>query len=228
MDFLQLLIQDGALLRGHFVYLKGQHAPRYTNKTVAFVRARSVDAYARAIVDQFEHEGIETLVAPELGAIQLMAHVQSHFLRRGQEVNAVIATKVREPHPNADIAKEGYSKATKRFEITRDQPRFVKGCRVLMIEDVFSTGSSIQEALAPVKACGGIPIAAAVLMNQGSVTADAIGVDRIHALVHDPVTQWFEGCPLCEQRVPVNTKVGKGKDFLLTDQARKLGLTSAD
>lgn len=228
MDFLQLLVRDGALLNGHFVFLKGQHASRYTNKTVAFVRGSSVDAFAMAIVDQFEDEHIETLVAPELGAISLMAHVQSHFLRRGQDVAAIVATKVREFHPDPAIAALGYSKPTKKFEISRDQPRFVEGRRVLMVEDVFSTGSSIQEALEPVRACGGLPVAAAVLMNQGDVTAESIGIARVHALIHDPVEQWFEGCPLCERRTPVNTRVGKGKEFLLTAEARALGLTAAD
>jgi orotate phosphoribosyltransferase len=215
-------------MHGHFVYLKGQHAPRYTNKTAAFVRSSNVRVFARAIADHFCGNGIEVLVAPELGAIQLMAHVQEHLsVIDSRDIFGVIATKIWESHPDPEIAKLGYRRPTKKFEIVRDQARFVKGRRVLVIEDVFSTGSSVQNTIEAIAACDGIPVAAAVLMNQGGVTAEDVGLDQTYSLIDDLVEQYFGNCPLCKDRIPINTEVGKGKDFLLTDEARELGLVAA-
>ena len=54
-----------------------------------------------------------------------------------------------------------------------------------------------------------------VLSNRGGVTAEQLGVPRLHELTTIPMEFWaLEECPLCKDGTPVNTQIGKGAEFL--------------
>ena len=72
-----------------------------------------------------------------------------------------------------------------------------------------------KDAVAAVRAAGGIVVAVAALVNRGAVTAADVGVPALVALLDIALDAWdADACPLCRDGVPVNTDVGKGREFL--------------
>ncbi|MES2994806.1 MAG: phosphoribosyltransferase [Patescibacteria group bacterium] len=197
-----LLVESGAIVEDHFVYNSGQHGRLYVNKTAGFVPVSHAKAFARAIADEFDN--VEAVVGPELGAIALMAHVAAYLLdtRPSAEVYEVMATKIPGINPQ-------------EFEIARDQARFLVGKRVLLVEDILTQGINARGSVAAIQKAGGIIIGAGVLWNRGSVTAETIGVPKLFSLIDEPLQSYDEDdCPMCRMGVPVNTELGKGKQFL--------------
>lgn len=99
--------------------------------------------------------------------------------------------------------------------LRRGYDAVVRGRRVLVVEDILNTGGSLRETVVAVRAAGGVVVAAAALCNRGGVTAQEAGVPALVALVELTLDSWeASACPLCRDRVPINTDVGKGREFL--------------
>ena len=101
------------------------------------------------------------------------------------------------------------------FVIKRSQDKFVKGKRILIVEDVLTTGGSVKKVSETILAMGGIVVGVGALCNRGNVLAEAIGVPVIKSLINVTLDAFDEAdCPLCARNIPINTAVGKGADFL--------------
>ena len=100
--------------------------------------------------------------------------------------------------------------------------KFLPGRRVLVVEDVLTTGGSAKKVVELARAAGGKVIGLGVLCNRGGVTPHDVGdVPQLFALTNIPLEVWMEGdCPLCKQGVPVNTDIGKGREFLARQRAK--------
>ena len=105
--------------------------------------------------------------------------------------------------------------------LRRGYDKLVAGKRVLVVEDILNTGGSIRDAIAAVRAAGGTVVVAAALVNRGAVTAADVGAPVLLALLDVALDAWdADACPLCRDGVPVNTDVGKGREFLAKRAAR--------
>lgn len=71
MDWDQEIKDANALLDGHFVLDSGKHSDKYFNKMALFLRSRRTHAMGMGIAELFHESNIQTVVAPELGAITL-------------------------------------------------------------------------------------------------------------------------------------------------------------
>ena len=107
------------------------------------------------------------------------------------------------------------------FVIKRGYDKLIAGKNVLVVEDVLTTGGSAKKVVEATRAIGGNVVGLGVLCNRGGITLqDAPDVPKLNALVNVKLDAWDEtSCPLCEQNVPINVDVGKGREFL----ARKHG-----
>jgi orotate phosphoribosyltransferase len=215
--FKDFLIEDGVLVPGHFVFASGRHSKWYVNKTAAFVLSHHAQAYARRIAEiiYFDVPEVEAVVGPELGAITFMADVRMALYElTGKPIAGVMATKV---------------PGTKKFEIGRDQARFLKGKQSLVLEDVLTTGESALNTVEAISQIGGNSVAVGALWNRGGVTAANVGVPKLFALIDEQLEDFLEeDCPDCLALLPVHTHLGKGRMFLQTERARNLGLTAAN
>jgi orotate phosphoribosyltransferase len=73
----------------------------------------------------------------------------------------------------------------------------------------------VREAVAAVRAAGGQVVAVAALCNRGGLTAADLDVPVLRALMELSLESWeASACPLCRDGVPVDTEVGKGREFL--------------
>ncbi len=200
----ELFLESGAVVEGHFVLNSMRHAATYVNKTAALVPSSHAQAFGARIGSQFMGHTIDALVAPELGAITLMTRVSDYLNRQelGRENYGIIATKIKGIEPPV-------------FEIVRDQARFLKGRRVLVVEDVVTEGLSIISTIKAVQNNGGTVVGAAALWNRGGVTAEKLKVPKFVCIVNEAIESYDAGdCPLCRDGVPVRVDLGKGAKFL--------------
>lgn len=189
-----ILEESGALLRdSHVVYTSGLHGAAYVNKDAVYPHTGRVAELCRLLAEATRALEPEVVCGPALGGI-ILAQWTGHHLG----VPAVYVEKT----DGAMLLRRGYD-------------RLVAGRRVLVVEDVLNTGGSAAEAVAAVRRAGGTPIGVAALCNRGGVTAATLGVPVLVALVTLDLAAWpAHECPLCRDRVPVDTSVGKGREFL--------------
>jgi orotate phosphoribosyltransferase len=203
------LSQRGAVIHGsHVVYASGAHGTSYINKDAIYPDPAFMMILGAALVRPFCGEGIAAVVGPALGGIVLAQYAAFALMPSlGDCCEALYAEK---------DGKDG-------FVLRRGYDLRVKGREVLVVEDVLTTGASARKVVDAVRAAGGTVAGVAALVNRGGVTAEALGVPRLHALLDISLDSWTESeCPLCAQGVPVNTAVGHGNLFL----ARKKGLVT--
>lgn len=244
---LQLLGEVGAVITdSHIVYTSGKHGSAYVNKDAVFPHTKTTSALCQAIAEEFADDGVEVVVAPAIGGVILSQRVACHLTTiTGREVLGVYAeqeerfvmeasrSEIRIPLPEGTFDRENEKDAIvlplgaklfvrmPAFIIKRGYNRLVPGKRVLVVEDVLTTGGSVKKVIEATRAIGGIVVGLGVLCNRGGITPqDVADVPRLFALVNVKLDAWDEAdCPLCAKGVPINTDVGKGGEFLARKKA---------
>ena len=199
MKKIERLIEEAGVIINddHFVYTTGKHGSGYVNKDELSLHPGLIAAVAEDMQVGVEEAGeIEVVLAPPMGAI-MIGYQLSCLLG----VPAVYAEKTAE---GGMVIKRGFDK-------------FLKGKKVLVAEDVTTTGSSVKKLLATLEKQGieCEVVGVSVLYNRGGVTAEDLGVPFMYAAVDKAMAVYEEGeCPLCKAGVEVNTRLGHGKEFL--------------
>lgn len=141
-----------ALLEGHFILSSGLHSPRYLQCARVLMdpqrASRLAEALAATIPEDLRRR-IDIVVSPAMGGV-----IIGHELARALGVEALF------------VERPGGT-----FELRRGF-RLRPGQKVLLVEDVVTTGLSSREAIAAVEAAGGAAIAAAALVDRSSGSAD--------------------------------------------------------
>lgn len=140
----------GALLEGHFVLSSGLHSPLYLQCARVLMDPRRAERLARALAARLPEglrERVDVVVSPAMGGI-----IIGHEMARALGVEALFVERPRG-----------------RFELRRGF-RLEPGHKVLLVEDVITTGLSSTEAAAAVREAGGEVIAVAALVVRASGT----------------------------------------------------------
>jgi len=202
-EVLQVLGKVGAVIAdSHIVYTSGKHGTAYVNKDAVYPHTAETSRLCRAIAERFADDNVQVVIAPAIGGVilsQWTAHHLAAFTGRG--VLALYAEKT----------VDG-----KGFVVTRGYKEFIPGKRILIVEDVLTTGTSVRQVVKAVRTIGGNIIGLGALCNRGGVTAqDAGDVPILYSLVNIVMDAWDEAeCPLCKKGKPINTDVGHGAAFL--------------
>lgn len=179
----------GALLEGHFVLASGRHSARYLEKFRVFERPRLTDRLCAGIVERVTTP-IDTVAGPTTGGILL-----AHEVARQMDRRAVYAER-----------EEGQpGRAFRRGQVLRP------GERVLVVDDVLSTGGSVRETLAAVRESGAVIVGAAVLVDRSG--GMQLGTPLIALWTTEIETFDPRSCPLCARGVPA-LKPGTGRAAL--------------
>jgi orotate phosphoribosyltransferase len=163
-----------ALLDGHFILSSGLRSPRYLQCARVLMDPARAERLARALADKLPAEirdGIEAVVSPAMGGV-IIGHEMGRALGRP-------AMFVERPDGEFQL-RRGFS--------------LEPGTRVLMVEDVVTTGLSSREAIAAVRQAGGDVIAEAALVDRSSGTAD-LGVPFYPLIRIDVPTYRAEDLP---------------------------------
>ncbi|OGZ29230.1 MAG: phosphoribosyltransferase [Candidatus Nealsonbacteria bacterium RIFOXYC1_FULL_40_7] len=207
-EVLQLLGRVGAVITdSHIVCTSGKHTKTYVNKDAVYPYTDETSKLCRAIAEKFANSGVQVVIAPAIGGVILSQWTANHLTKlMGNEVLGVYAEKT--DNGGAFIIGRGYDK-------------LVAGKNILVVEDVLTTGGSAKKVVEATRAIGGRVIGLGVLCNRGGITPqDVADVPELFALANIKLDAWEEAeCPLCAQNIPINTDVGKGREYL----ARKRG-----
>lgn len=153
-----------ALLEGHFILSSGRHSRLYLQKQRVMMYPRRAEALCKALAEKVRASGvgaIDAIVSPAVGAITVGYETARQF-----DVPAMF------------VEREGGQFVLRRgFELER-------GARVLVVEDIVTTGLSLREAIDAVRQAGGHVVAAACLIDRSNGAAD-VGVRLIPLAVLD-------------------------------------------
>ena len=176
---MDILGKSRPLLSGHFLLTSGLHSNRYVQCALVLQYPNYAAFLASEIAKKFGNKKIDAVVSPAIGGIVI-----------GQEVARVL--KARSLFAERD---EGRLTLRRGFELRN-------GERVLVVEDVLTTGGSVKEIIKIVRKSG------AKLAGVGSIVNRSIKSLNFNAPVHSVVklkikTFDSQNCPLCKQGIPV-------------------------
>ena len=184
----ELLIKTGAIMDGHFLLTSGLHSPHYVEKFNVLQQPKYTQQLCEAMAEKFKDANVETVVGPMTGGI-LLAHETGKALG----TRAIFSERV-----------DGKMTFRRGFSLH-------EGERVLIVEDIVTTGGSIKEVIEVVKAHGGVPVAVSMLVDRSGGKAD-FGDVPCTALLHmDVETYQPEECPLCQQGIEMTKRGSTGK-----------------
>jgi orotate phosphoribosyltransferase len=182
----ELFVETGAILEGHFLLTSGLHSPLYVEKFQVLQYPKHTERLCAALADRFKDEQVELVVGPVTGGIILAHEVGKHLGTR-----AIFTER-----------ENGKMTLRRGFVIEPGQ-------RVLVVEDIVTTGGSVQEVIDVVREHGGIPVGVGILVDRSGGKAD-FGIPS-QALLHLTVpTYQSDDCPLCQGGVAI-TKRGSRK-----------------
>jgi orotate phosphoribosyltransferase len=205
----ELFIRLGAVLEGHFVLTSGRHGDAYVNKDVLFTDPFVIDLLAMIIASKFAETSIGVVAGPTVGAVTLANRVA--FWLIGFSRKQISSVYVDEGPDKTRILKRGFDKE-------------VEGNIVLLVEDVMTTAGSVIKSRDTIIEAGGLVEAIAVLVNRDPVnnTAETIGVPELFCLIEKEFPSWEEDeCPLCKKYAPIDTRAGKGREYLAKKEAER-------
>ena len=178
-EVLSAFRRSGALLEGHFRLSSGLHSPGYLQCALVLQHPREAEALGAALGNIVRSLGAETVLSPAMGGIVI-----------GQEVGRALGLR-------AIFAERQDGALTLRRGFALDP-----GEKVIVVEDVVTTGGSTRETMDVARAAGAIVVGACAIVDR---SGGKQGLDvPFHALLPMDVKTYLpEDCPLCKQGLPV-------------------------
>jgi orotate phosphoribosyltransferase len=170
--------RTGALLEGHFVLTSGLHSTQYLQCALVLQHPAEAESFGRAIAGRFGAGEVETVAAPAIGGIVI-----------GWEVARALG--VRSLWTERD---EGRMTLRRGFAVR-------PGERVLVVEDVVTTGGSTRETCDALRAAGALVVGAASIIDRSGGRAD-VGVPRFALATLEVPAVSPADCALCARGVP--------------------------
>ena len=148
-QILSIFRSTEALLEGHFVLTSGRHSASYFQCAKVLQHPEYLTAFSIMIADEFEDQAPDVVISPAIGGVVLGTEVGTQLGCR-----TIFAER-----------KEGNMVIRRGFHIE-------KGEKVLVVEDVITTGGSVREVMDLVEEAGGNILGVGVLVDRsnGSVT----------------------------------------------------------
>ena len=179
--------QTDALLEGHFILSSGLHSPQYLQCALALQYPADAAKFGKAIAGYFINENIETVASPAIGGLII-----------GYEVAKALNIRfIWTERENAQMT------VRRGFSIRENE-------RILVVEDVITTGGSTRECIQALESRGGKTVGAASIIDRSNGAAE-VGVKRIALVNLDVPSYKPEACPLCAKGGTEAVKPGSRK-----------------
>jgi orotate phosphoribosyltransferase len=177
-EVLAALEESHAVLTGHFRLTSGRHSDRYVQCARVLEDPALVTRLAQAIAHRVGERRIDLVASPAVGGI-----VIGFAVAQALGVKFIFSER-----------EHGVMTFRRRFEVPA-------GARVLVVEDVVTTGGSVAEVIALVKRAGGVPVAVASLIDRGGPKSFDL---ELVPLLRLQVESWeADSCGLCASDVPL-------------------------
>ncbi len=170
----KILREAGAMLEGHFVLTSGRHSAVYWEKFRVLEQPRYTERLCQMIAAHFRDKGVELVAGPTTGGVIVAYEVARQLGARG-----VFAEK----QGGTRVFRRGFQIRTR--------------ARVLVVDDVLTTGGSVQEVVAEVGRKGAELLGVGVLIDRSEERVD-FGVPLFAAYRTSVATYRPDQCPLCQ------------------------------
>jgi orotate phosphoribosyltransferase len=178
-DLLDLFRKSGALLEGHFRLSSGLHSTGYLQSALVLQHPANAEFLGRALAERTRSLEPTVVLSPALGGV-----IIGHEVGRALGVRAVFAERL-----------DGILMLRRGFTLSETD-------RVLVVEDVLTTGGSTRETMQVATAAGGRVVGAASIVDRSGGRAD-LTVPFQALLAVDLPTYQPDACPLCAVGLPV-------------------------
>ncbi|MDX8393964.1 MAG: orotate phosphoribosyltransferase [Mariprofundales bacterium] len=175
----------GALLDGHFILSSGRHSSRYLQSALVLRQPSNAIQLAAELIPSIDVNNIDVIAAPALGGLLI-----------GYEV----ARQLDKPFIFTE-RKEGQMQLRRGFAMRKDT-------RLLVVEDVMTTGKSVNECISALNACGGNVVAVRALVDRSPLQTGRFNVPHQTLLQLDTPSWAADVCPLCAAGVITAIKPG--------------------
>lgn len=172
----EILKEAGVLQEGHFLLTSGRHSNKYLQCAKIFRNTKYSEELCSELAELYKDDNVQLVIGPAMGAVQMAYEVSRHlnvenfFTERDENGNMVL--------------RRGFV--------------IEPGQRVLVVEDVVTTGGSVREVIELVKAAGGVVAGVGSIVDRTAGKVD-FGVP-FKAVYAADVTSWeADECPLCKE-----------------------------
>jgi len=172
-EAIDIFTRSGALMEGHFKLTSGRHSNRYMQCAQVLQYPQYTEQLAAHIAEKYADDKIDMVIGPAMGGI-----IVAYEVARQLKVPGIFCER-----ENGQMAlRRGFTIAP--------------GSRLLVVEDVVTTGGSVNEVIEIVRAAGGEVAGVAVLVDRSAGKVD-FGVRKGSGLSRD-IESWLpDECPLC-------------------------------
>lgn len=172
---LEILKASEVLLEGHFLLTSGRHSNQYMQCARILQYPWYTEEIAGGLAQTFKDDEVDIVVGPAMGGI-----IIAYEIARKLKAKNIFAER-----------ENGKMTLRRGFSIP-------KGARVVVAEDVITTGGSVKEVMEIVRAQGGEVVGVAVLVDRSNGTID-FGTKLQAALTTEVISYDAEDCPLCRE-----------------------------
>jgi len=180
----QLFEKSGAILKGHFLLASGLHSPVYWEKFQVLQYPQYTQELCRQIAEHFRSQNVQLVAGPTTGGVILAFEVGRQLGVRG-----IFAEK-----------KEGSAERAFRRGFTVEP-----GERVLIVDDILTTGGSVFQMVDAVRKLKGYLVGIGVLVDRSENRVD-FGAPLFSCLKSPTVAYKPEDCPLCAAQIPLTKR----------------------
>jgi orotate phosphoribosyltransferase len=166
----------GGLLNGHFLLTSGRHSDRYMQCAKLFVDPKNSERLVRALAEKLADTEIDLVAAPAVGGI-----IMGYALARQIKCGNIFAERT-----------DGRMEFRRGFSVPTD-------ARVLVVEDVVTTGGSVREVIEIVRAGGGRVVGVASIVDRSNGGVD-FGVPYTALLSMEIPSYDAAECPICKKK----------------------------
>lgn len=177
-NIIDILTETGALLEGHFLLTSGNHSDRYIQCAKVTQYPEYCEEICKSMASSFKDEGVDVVIGPAIGGI-----LESYEVAKQLGARSIFAER-----------ENGALTLRRGFEIRN-------GERVLVVEDVTTTGGTTKEVIDLAREYGGIVIGVTSIVDRSGGSID-FGVPFKPLVIMDFNTYSPDECPLCKQGIP--------------------------
>ena len=174
-QIIEHFLETNALLEGHFILSSGLHSPKYLQCALALQNPQDAVKFGEAIAENLDGEQFDTVASPAIGGLVIGFAV-------AQALNVRFIWTERE---NTRMTLR------RGFSVKENE-------KILVIEDVITTGGSTRECIEALETRGAKVTKAASIIDRSNGKAD-VGVPRISLVSLDVPSYKTEDCPMCRQ-----------------------------
>ena len=185
---MEIFKEAGVLLEGHFKLTSGRHSSRYLQCAKIFRNTKYSEELCAALAAKFSGQGIQVVIGPAMGAVQ-MAYEVSRALKCENFF--------------AERDENGKMSLRRGFSVSSGQ-------KVLIVEDVVTTGDSVREVMDIVRQAGGVIAGVGSIVDRTGGRID-FGVPFCSVISLDVESWEPQDCPLCKAGAPAPVKPGSRK-----------------